>query len=340
MLRCLELARQGLGLVDPNPMVGSVIVHKGRIIGEGWHQKSGTAHAEVHAINSVVDKRCLSESTLYVNLEPCSHFGQTPPCSDLILKSNIKKVVIGVVDVNEKVKGKGVARLKKGGVEVVLGVLEDECITLNKRFFTFHQKQRPYIILKWAQTSDGFIFPEKDKAITGEPYWITNSLSLQRSHNWRGQEAGILVGNKTVLQDNPSLNVRDYEGKGLIRMVIDKELKITKSSNFFNGAMKTFIFNGQRDDKIGDLNFVQIDFSNNVINQILNYLHHQEVQSLIVEGGSYTLNKFIQAGCWDEARVFIGDNTFRKGLKAPERCGKLIKEEQILKDRLYWYVNR
>ena len=339
MQRCLDLAVNGLGLTYPNPLVGCVIVHRGRIIGEGWHQKAGEAHAEVHAINSVKDRSLLPESALYVNLEPCSHYGKTPPCADLILKSKIKRVVVGCLDVNEKVSCKGVEHLRDNGCEVVVGCMERECRELNRRFFTCHEKKRPYVILKWAETRDGFVFPAEELASAG-PAWISNRYSLQRVHQWRGQEASILVGNRTVLQDDPRLSVRDYAGNSLIRMVIDRNRKIPEHMSFFNGEIPTIVFNEKKDVDWQGVRFVKIDFSGSVVQQVLEYLAGIEVQSLIVEGGPFTLQKFIESGLWDEARVFVGNSEFGSGVKAPRLNLPPLKEEKVGGDRLIWYRNR
>ena len=269
MKRCLELAKNGLGLVYPNPMVGSVIVYKDTIIGEGWHQKAGSPHAEVNAIDSVKNKALLLESTLYVNLEPCSHHGRTPPCADLIISNGIKKVVIGTVDTNSQVGGKGIKRLREHGVEVVVSVLEDAGRELNKRFFTFHEKKRPYVILKWAQSSDGYIFPDAAGVQKGLPFWISNSYSLQRVHQWRSEEASILVGKHTVQLDNPKLNVRDFAGNSILRIAIDRKLELATSLNFFDGSNETIIYNELKDETIDQLSFVRLDFSKDLITQIM-----------------------------------------------------------------------
>ncbi len=329
MTRCLELAKNGLGSVYPNPMVGSVIVHKGLIIGEGWHQRAGGPHAEVRAIDSVRKKELLAEATLYVNLEPCSHYGRTPPCADLIVTNGIKKVVIGSVDSNEKVGGKGVKRLRENGVEVISSVMEKQSRELNKRFFTFHEKKRPYVILKWAQSKDEYIFPESELAEKGTPYWISNTHALQRVHQWRAEEASILVGKNTVLQDDPRLNLRDFEGNPILRITIDRHLKIPEAMNFFDQTSKTLIYNAIKNEQQSELLYVKLDFQKELIGQIMDHLYEIEVQSLIVEGGLLTLNSFIQSGFWDEARVISGKQIFNKGIKAPVAGGFLVKEELI-----------
>lgn len=324
MQRCLDLAKNGLGTTYPNPLVGSVIVYKGKIIGEGWHQKAGEPHAEVNAIHAVKDKSLLHESTLYVNLEPCSHYGKTPPCADLIVKMQIKNVVIGTIDYNSQVHGKGVERLKQNGCNVKVGVLEKECKALNKRFFTFHQKRRPYIILKWAETKDGYIFPE-EKHHKKEPVWISNLYALQLVHKWRTEEQSILVGTNTVLNDNPKLNARHYFGNSPIRIAVDRDLKIPGNYNFYDGELETIIFT-EKDAAKTCLH--KIDFTKNVIKQILEVLYNKGVQSLIVEGGAKTLSSFIEDDVWDEARVFVSENYFKGGIKAPYFNGKPIGQTQ------------
>lgn len=339
MQRCLDLALNGLGSTYPNPLVGCVIVLEGNIIGEGWHQKAGGPHAEVNAVNSVKDNTILSQATLYVNLEPCSHYGRTPPCADLIISKKIKRVVIGVVDSNEKVSGRGIARLEKNGIEVISGILEEECRELNRRFFTFHEKERPYIILKWAQSADGYIFPDPEEARKGEPLWISNAYSRQRVHEWRAQEASILVGKNTVLQDNPRLNTRDFKGHPIIRMVIDQRLGMPKDRHILDNSCDTIVFNALKDEVRGKVNYVKLDFSYEVLDQMMHYLYQNNIQSLIVEGGAITLNEFLQADLWDEARVFSGVKEFKGGIKAPKLSLPPYKTENILKDRLCWYRN-
>lgn len=337
MHRCIILAKNGLGLTYPNPLVGSVIVCDDEIIGEGWHQKAGEAHAEVNAINSVRDKSLLSKSTIYVNLEPCSHYGRTPPCADLIVKMKIKKAFIGTIDLNSEVHGRGVEHLRKNGCDVKVGVLENECVELNKRFFTFHQKKRPYIILKWAETKDGFLYPEinNDKK---EPIWISNNLSLQLVHKWRTEEESILVGTNTVINDNPNLNVRKYYGKSPIRIAIDKDLKIPFNYNFYDEKLQTIIFTDKiKPLKKGNVHFKKINFSKDITHQIMGYLYDRGVQSIIIEGGARTLQSFIENNFWDEARIFIGDKFFKKGIEAPVLKGVLRMKKNILTDKLIIY---
>lgn len=315
--RCIELAKNGLGTTYPNPLVGSVIVHNGKIIGEGWHRKSGESHAEVIAIDSVKNKELLKESTIYVSLEPCSHFGKTPPCSDLIIQHKIPRVVIGTIDPFAKVCGSGIAKLKKSGIKVEVGFLENECRELNKRFFTFHQKKRPYIILKWAQTQNGFIAPLQKKET--KPVWISNEFSRQLVHKWRAEEQAIMVGTNTVLQDNPRLDIRSWTGENPIRIVLDRELKITSGFSVYNKSVKTiFITEKERLSEHENQVFEKIDFNKNVNIGILDVLYKHQIQSVIIEGGAVLLESFIKNDLWDEARVFTSDLSFEKGIKAPE----------------------
>ena len=313
-------------------MVGAVIVHNNKIIGEGFTSVYGGAHAEVNAINSINDTSLLKASTLYVTLEPCSHYGKTPPCSDLIIKHNIPKVVIGCIDDNPEVAGRGIKRLRDAGVEVVVGILEQECKTHHKRFFTFHNKKRPYIILKWAETEDGFIAPKIKE--TQRPVWITNTYSRQLVHKWRAEEQAILVGTNTVLEDNPSLTVRDWIGKNPLRVVLDKDDKISEEYAVKNKNAATFIITNKSKDGLS------IDWNSNhkIANQICEILYLHQINSIIIEGGAQTLQTFINEGLWDEARVFIGNSEFKDGVKAPKLNGKLISESQILEDTLKTYV--
>ena len=341
MRRCLELAELGKSHISPNPMVGAVIVLNGKIIGEGYHQKYGEAHAEVNAVNRVINKfdnyaELLKQATIYVSLEPCAHYGKTPPCADLIIKHQIPKVVVGCRDPFDQVNGKGIEKLQAAGVEVVLGVLEAECKWLNRRFFTRIQKHRPYIILKWAQTTDGFFAPAG-----GSQFWITGEESRKLVHQWRGEEDAILVGTKTVLADNPQLNVRYGDGKSPKRVVIDRELKLNKTLNIFDQSVDTLIFNEVETKIDGRNKYIALeDFGRYVPQYILYQLYMQDIQSVIIEGGAHTLNTFIEAGLWDEARVFTGAVNLNSGIKAPQING--IIEEEILSgtDRLTILVNR
>ena len=314
--RCIELAKNGLGTTYPNPLVGSVIVYENKIIGEGWHKKAGEPHAEVNAVNSVKDKSLLKKATIYVSLEPCSHFGKTPPCCDLIIQNKIPNVVIGTVDPNIKVAGNGIKKLIEAGIQVTIGILEAECHELNKRFFTFHEKKRPYIILKWAETQDGFIAPlEKNEK---KPVWITNVYSRQLVHKWRTEEQAILVGTQTVIDDNPKLNARDWHGNNPIRLVLDQNNRIPEDGHIFDNRVKTILFSKSK-TKIEKENtiFEVIDFEQNIAEQIIKALYQHQIQSVIIEGGRQTLQTFIDTNLWDEARIFIGNVQFTAGTKAP-----------------------
>lgn len=324
--RCLQIAKNGLGTTRPNPMVGACIVYDGKIIGEGFTSTYGDNHAEVNAIDAVKDKTQLPKSTLYVTLEPCSHFGKTPPCSDLIIEYKIPKVIIGCVDDNPMVGGKGIEKLRAAGCNVVVGVLENKCKGHHKRFFTFHHKKRPYIILKWAETKDGYIAPKSKNE--KKPVWITNSYSRQLVHRWRAEEQAILVGTNTVLEDNPSLTVRDWTGTNPIRIVLDKESKLNKHFSVFDSEAETIRITEK-----------DIDFNKNIGFQISNLLYKRNINSIIIEGGAKTLQTFIDENLWDETRIFIGSTEFNDGIKAPTFSGKLISETFIEQDILRIYTN-
>jgi diaminohydroxyphosphoribosylaminopyrimidine deaminase/5-amino-6-(5-phosphoribosylamino)uracil reductase len=327
MQRCLELAALGMGSVSPNPMVGAVIVHNDRIIGEGYHQKYGQAHAEVNAVNQVIDKHndyadLLKQSAIYVSLEPCAHYGKTPPCADLIIKHQIPKVVVGCRDPFEQVDGKGIEKLIAAGVEVITSILEDECRWLNRRFFTRVQKHRPYIILKWAQTADGFFAPDDNSQ-----HWITGSASRKLVHQWRGEEDAILVGNRTAAIDNPQLNVRYGDGNSPKRVVIDRRLELSPNLHLFDQSVETLIFNKVKTSIDGKNKYIALeDFDRYVPQYILYQLYLQDIQSVIIEGGAYTLNTFIEAGLWDEARIFTGQTNLIKGIKSPFITGIIAGE--------------
>jgi len=337
MHRCLQLAKKGLGNTAPNPMVGAVLVYNDNIIGEGFTSEYGGNHAEVNCINSVKPEhvKFISKATLYVSLEPCSHFGKTPPCSNLIVASKIPKVIIGALDTNELVSGKGVKHLKENGIEVTTGVLEKECLAVNKRFFTFYNKKRPYIILKWAKSKDDFIGKlRKDKA---EPIWISNQQSQQLVHLWRAQEQGILVGTNTVLSDNPSLTTRNVAGKNPVRIILDRSLRIPKNFTVLDGSVKTIVLT-EKEKKSGKTVFYEtINFSD-LIEEIIRILVKHEIQSVIVEGGKQTLDTFIKYGIWDEARIFTGNILLKNGIKSPVLNNKkLIKQTIIDSDFLNYY---
>lgn len=338
MRRCLELAALGLGTTDPNPLVGSVIVYGDKIIGEGWHRKAGEAHAEVNAINSVKDKSLLKQATIYVSLEPCSHFGKTPPCADLIIRSQIPKVVIGCTDPNPNVGGQGIARLKNAGIEVVQNVLMKECLWINRRFFTSITEKRPYIILKWAQTADGFLAPKtKDEQ---QPVWITNKASRQLVHKWRSEESGILIGVQTALSDDPALTTRSFPGKSPVRIVLDPNSRLTKDLKVLDGSVPTLIVGGGS-SPANDENTRYLNTNNGItsIEELLKLLHKEKLQSVIIEGGANTLNRFITSGLWDEARVFTGASEFTEGLPAPSIEMEAQESKMIENDRLDMYYN-
>jgi diaminohydroxyphosphoribosylaminopyrimidine deaminase/5-amino-6-(5-phosphoribosylamino)uracil reductase len=331
--RCIALAKNGLGTTYPNPLVGCVIVYNDQIIGEGWHQKAGESHAEVNAINSVKNKELLSKSTIYVSLEPCSHFGKTPPCADLIIKNNIPNIVIGSLDSNEKVSGRGVKKLIEAGRNVTIGVLEDECKALNKRFFTFHEKKRPYIILKWAESSDGFIAPLNKQ--TNAPIWISNEYSRQITHKWRSEEQAIFVGTQTVLDDNPKLDTRDWYGKNPIRIVLDRSGKINTSFNVFDKSIPTIIVTEQKNLQSTDnLIFKNCIFESELAQTICKIGFNFNIQSIIIEGGTQTIQTFLNEELWDEARIFKGKSKLNEGIKAPKIDLSFSTRQSIINDEL------
>ena len=331
--KCIRLARKGALDVSPNPMVGCVIVNDGEIIGEGYHKEYGKNHAEVNAINSVNDKSVLKNSILYVNLEPCCHHGKTPPCTDLIIKYNIPKVVIGCIDTFSKVSGQGIKKLKDNSVDVIYGVLEKDCIELNKRFFCYHIKKRPYIILKWAKSKDNFIAPINQE----KPFWMTCEKSKKLVHSWRAEEDAILVGRKTVVADNPSLTVRMSKGKNPLRIVIDKELKLNEKSNVFDDQAETIVFNNIKSTIVDKTTYLKADF-NNLNQDILNQLYNRDILSVIIEGGAITINSFIEKNLYDEIRIFTTDKFLKKGVDSPKLPKvNLIKTSIINNDKLEVY---
>ncbi len=329
MVRAIELARLGMGQVAPNPMVGCVIVHKGLIIGEGYHRKYGEAHAEVNAVRSVKNPDLLRESTMYVTLEPCSHFGKTPPCADLIVQQQIPRVIVGSLDPNEKVSGRGIERLRAAGCEVVVGVLEEECNRMNRRFLTFHQKKRPYIILKWAQTEDGFIDRSRDEAEFGQPTWITNDLSRIAVHKMRSDEAAILVGTKTALKDNPSLTVREWSGNHPLRMVLDRRGVLPKTCALLDQSIETLVFTEMGMVSKPNFEYIRINFDQEMLGKINEILVRRGIQSLLIEGGKSLLESYLREGLWDEARIYIGNKRFGSGIRAPETDWVLDREEAL-----------
>lgn len=310
--RCIELAQKALGKTYPNPLVGSVIVHNGEIIGEGYHHKAGENHAEINAINSVKDKTLIPESTIYVSLEPCAHYGKTPPCALKIKELGFKKVVIGAMDSHDKVNGKGKKIIQDAGIEAVSGILEKECIDLNKRFFTYHEKKRPYIILKWAQSGDGFL--DKDF----KPTAVSNGLVNQFVHQLRADEHAILIGTQTALTDNPSLTVRNVEGTNPIRILIDFDLKVPTSFNVYNHEARTLVINSVKEDLEENIQFIKIN-KEHFLSELMEALYKEQIQSVIIEGGRFTLQQFINSDLWDEAIVIKNENLkLQNGTKAPE----------------------
>ena len=338
MKRALELAERGKGSVAPNPMVGCVIVHQNKIIGEGWHRQYGMEHAEVNAINSVENKMLLPHSSLYVTLEPCSHFGKTPPCADLIIEHKIPKVIIATNDPNPLVEGQGINKLQDNNVKVRTGILETESRFMNRRFFTFFEKKRPHIILKWAQTADGFMDRERPSGEKGS-FQISSEESSRTVHRWRTEEAGILVGKNTVMTDNPLLTVRKWPGKNPVRIMIDPNLEVSKYSHILDGSARTIIFNRLETRTIFNNQFVQLDFSKDILPDILMYLHYEGIQSVMVEGGAETLKRFIENGTWDEARIIRSDMILEQGLRAPTIPAGESVLSKIGKDQLIEIFN-
>ncbi|RYJ45712.1 bifunctional diaminohydroxyphosphoribosylaminopyrimidine deaminase/5-amino-6-(5-phosphoribosylamino)uracil reductase RibD [Flavobacterium beibuense] len=348
MQRCLDLAAQGLREAMPNPSVGAVLVYNGKIIGEGHTSPYGGPHGEVNCVNSVKeeDKHLIPLSTLYVSLEPCSHYGKTPPCCDLIIQQQIKTIVIGITDPHEKVAGNGIKKLKEANREVIIGVLEKECREFNRRFFTFHEKKRPYIILKWAQTADGFISPsQKNRPNDGtveskKPVWIANSYSRQLVHKWRSEEMSILAGTNTVMDDNPKLDVRDWTGPNPTRIILDRNNRIPGSYFVKNQKINTIILTEKTNlPNLGNFLFEKIDFNESLPRQITQVLYQHNIQSVIIEGGRQTLQTFIDYGLWDEARVFKGETLFHEGIKAPVLNATAAKRYTVLNDELLIFRN-
>lgn len=332
--RCIELAKKALGKTYPNPMVGSVIVHNGEIIGEGYHQKAGEPHAEINAINTVKNKDLIPESTIYVSLEPCAHYGKTPPCALKIVELGFKKVVIGAMDSHDKVNGKGKKIIQDAGIEVVSGILEKECLDLNKRFFTYHQKKRPYIILKWAESADRFM--DKDF----KPTQISNSLTKQFVHQLRSDEHAILIGTMTAMRDNPSLTTREIIGRNPIRILIDIDLKVAEHYNIFNNEAETLVFNSIKNDEDGNVKFIKTS-RENFIENLLTKLHERQIQSVIVEGGGLVLQQFIDVGLWDEAVVIKNSNlVLENGTKAPKFENKASKIQDFRDNSIEFHFKK
>lgn len=340
MQRCLDLAKHAEGNTWPNPMVGCVIVHDGRIIGEGYHAKAGEPHAEVNAINSVSDKDLLKVSTLYVNLEPCAHYGKTPPCSLLIRQNKIPHVVVGCADSFSEVSGRGIEMLRSAGVDVRVGVLEAESRELNRRFFTFHEQKRPFIILKWAETRDGFLDIDRTLLEEARPTWITDDWARRMVHKWRSIEPSILVGTLTAIKDNPSLTVRDWSGRNPLRLVLDRFGKLPRTLTLFNGKTATLVFSEEGTPVADNVETVFLRPDENPLVAILQELYRRDIQSVMVEGGGILLNAFTDAGLWDEARVFVGEKWFVSGIEAPKIKEKPVSREIFGNSRLFIYRNK
>ncbi len=334
---CFDLAQRAKGHTAPNPMVGSVLVHNDRVIGEGWHHYYGADHAEVNCLKNVapVDKHLIPESTMYVNLEPCAHFGMTPPCANRLVQEKVKRVVIANKDPFEKVDGKGISILKEAGIEVEAGVLEKEGLWINRRFFCFHKQKRPYIILKWAQTADGFIAPADRSRLQ-----LTGAAAKTLVHKWRTEEGAIMVGMTTALNDNPELTARLYDGKQPLRIVLDKNLWLPHTHHVYDNKAATWIINEQKEILLGNVHSVQLPFDSKLLPALMQKLYDARILSLIVEGGATLLNSFIAARLWDEARVFAADKPLGAGISAPvlenERCEYATK---VGDDQLQLYIN-
>lgn len=335
MFRCLELAEMGAGYTAPNPLVGAVLVHEGRIIGEGWHRKYGEAHAEVNCIASVkeADRPLIAQSTLYVSLEPCAHQGKTPPCTDLILQHKIPKVIVGCRDPFPAVNGKGIEQLVDAGVEVFISRDHDACVFSNRRFFCFHEQHRPYVILKWAQTADGIIGSN-----TNERLLISNEQTNRLVHRWRSQEAAILVGTETALKDNPSLTVRLYDGPSPVKLLLDTSLRVPDTQSIFSGG-SVVVFNYVKDETRGHIRYYKISPDEPVVFEMMKALHELKILSVLVEGGARMLQSFVHASCWDEARVIVNDKEYNNdGVKAPVLSNaSLAGDRRILDDTILYY---
>ncbi len=340
--RCLQIARKGLGNTAPNPAVGAVLTLDDQIIGEGFTSPFGGSHAEVRAIGSVQDKSLLKSATLYVTLEPCCHHGKTPPCTDLILEMGIPRVVIGVQDPHRKVGGQGIARLRQGGCEVILGVLEEACRQHHRRFITFHTKKRPYLILKWAQSADGFMAPPREvRNNIPEPYWITGKSARQLVHQWRSEEQGILVGTRTALEDNPRLNTRLWAGSSPLRILIDRDLKVPEDYHIYDREAQTLVFCRQEylKETKDHIHYIGLTGQKTLLTEVLEGLWKVEVQSVLIEGGAQTLRSFLENGLWDEARVLTGKPHFKGGLKAPQLKHAPYREWNLDHDHISIFRN-
>ncbi len=332
MQRALDLAERGKGAVRPNPMVGCVIVHEEKIIGEGYHEQYGGPHAEVQAFASVSDPQLLAEATVYVSLEPCSHWGKTPPCANLLVEKGIKSVVVATLDPNPLVAGKGVQLLEAAGISVQVGLLEQEAKWQNRRFFCQQEKHRPYVILKWAQTQDGFIARENF-----DSKWISGTQSRQLVHQWRAEEQAILVGKNTALHDNPRLNVRDWTGTDPIRVVLDSKLELPTDLHLFDQQIPTLCYTTLKSEKLRNLEWVKLPQIS--LEALLADLQARQIQSVLIEGGSHTLNQFLAAGLWDEARVFTAPIEFERGIAAPQLNQSPVESHAIGQDQLDLYYH-
>jgi diaminohydroxyphosphoribosylaminopyrimidine deaminase/5-amino-6-(5-phosphoribosylamino)uracil reductase len=339
MKRALELAQNAAGSTRPNPMVGAVVVHNNIIIGEGYHVKAGEDHAEVRAVNSAAGD-LLRESTIYVTLEPCSHHGRTPPCADMIVQKGIGRVVIGSKDTSSKVSGRGIDILRKGGCDVEVGLLENECRELNRRFFTLHEKGRPYIILKWAETKDGFIDRINDRPDLSGPNWITGEEEKVLVHKWRSQEHSILVGRNTLVKDNPSLTTRMWDGINPVRIVLSASGNLPETLTVLNDNEALLLFSEEKINLRDNKKCIVIRNRENAIEEILAELAVREIQSVMVEGGASVLNQFISKNLWDEARIFTGKSEFGSGIKSPLIKGLKTGEQTFKSSRLIYLKNR
>jgi diaminohydroxyphosphoribosylaminopyrimidine deaminase/5-amino-6-(5-phosphoribosylamino)uracil reductase len=328
MRRCFQLAANGMGTVAPNPMVGAVIVCDGEVIGEGYHRKYGEAHAEVNAIANVTDEAKLCRSTMYVNLEPCSHYGKTPPCSDLIISKNIPRVVIANVDPNPKVAGRGIQKMQKAGIEVITGVLEEEGTWLNRRFFTFQTQHRPYVMLKWAQSADSFLDRPRENNNEVPPVQISSEFTKLLVHKARTEEAAIMVGTNTAIKDNPKLTARRWVGNNPVRVVVDRQLRIPAHYHLLDRTIPTIVYTEQNSSHKSNLHYIHINFAENPIGQIMDDLYKRNILSIIVEGGQLLLDAFIKAGVWDEARIETAPLWLGDGVKAPQLDGSVITTEK------------
>ncbi|KPK87658.1 MAG: hypothetical protein AMS27_01885 [Bacteroides sp. SM23_62_1] len=340
MYRCLELARKGLGNTAPNPLVGCVIVYQDRIIGEGYHMYFGGNHAEVNAIQSIKTPELLKDSTLYVNLEPCSHFGKTPPCTGVIMEAGLKKIIVGVTDPNSIVSGEGIRQLTDKGIKAGTNILKKECIHLNRRFFTFHKKKRPYIVLKWAQTNDGFIDRIRNGHEQGTINWITDEASRILVHKWRAEEQAILIGSRTAILDNPRLDTRHWPGKSPLRLVIDRKNTMPDHLHILDGTAETTVFTSNPKPAGKNLSYVTLDKHADIISVLLTYLYEKDIQSLLVEGGRILLGAFIKKGIWDEARVMVGNKAFVKGVPAPVMPSEPITQFKFAESTVKIYRHR